>query len=224
VTKKPKKNRRRDLDAIAADIHKAERVNIFQIGKLLIEAKAQCAHGEWLDWLSREFDWSADTAHNYMNVADLTAKFGTIRNLPVPATTLYALTHLDPAIVPAAIARLGAAEKKGRVTAEQGRHIVKAAGRTAAIKVISKKREDEMEAEQILDGPPPELPPPTDAEEPLQLGTDTPDIDVKDFTDAVEALFRISTRGVVAKLTHAVVQERLRSVVDFLTAVVERES
>ena len=38
----------RDLDTIADDIRKLERANIFDVGDLLIEAKAQCAHGQWL--------------------------------------------------------------------------------------------------------------------------------------------------------------------------------
>jgi hypothetical protein len=81
----------RPLDTIADNIHRLERRNIFDIGDLLIEAKSQCEHGEWLDWLSDEFDWSVDTAENYMRVAEMGAKFRNIRNLKLGKTTLYAL-------------------------------------------------------------------------------------------------------------------------------------
>jgi hypothetical protein len=81
----------RPLAAIAADIHKAERRSIFEIGDLLLEAKAACKHGEWLGWLETEFEWSADTAGRYMKVAELGSKFRTLRNLRLAATTLYDL-------------------------------------------------------------------------------------------------------------------------------------
>src|SRR5262245_35755711 len=120
-------NSPRSLDAIATDIHKNECANVFQIGKLLIEANDQCEHGQWLDWVKREFEWSPDTAENYMNVARLAAKLRTVRNLKVPARTLYALAHLKDEVVPDALAKLEAAAKKGRVTTAQGRKIIELA-------------------------------------------------------------------------------------------------
>jgi hypothetical protein len=39
------------------------------IGDELIQAKGRLKHGLWLTWLAQEFDWSEDTATNYMNVA-----------------------------------------------------------------------------------------------------------------------------------------------------------
>jgi hypothetical protein len=50
-----KKRNLRSLADIAAEIdtiNESGRKNIFDLGDLLIEAKAQCEHGEWLDWLS----------------------------------------------------------------------------------------------------------------------------------------------------------------------------
>ena len=52
---------RRALDTIADEIHTLQRTNVFAIGDLLIEAHESCDHGEWGDWLSEEFDWSADS-------------------------------------------------------------------------------------------------------------------------------------------------------------------
>src|SRR5437899_2743662 len=129
MTKKnqKKRNSRRSLAAIALDIQKVECTSIFQIGKLLLEAKDQCEHGEWLDWLSREFAWSPRAAHYYIKAAELVSKFATVANLKVPVTTIYALSDLDDADVPKAITRLSAASKKGRVTAAQGCEIVESA-------------------------------------------------------------------------------------------------
>ena len=41
----------RSLGEIAVSIHRLERANIKDIGDALIEAKSQCEHGEWLQWL-----------------------------------------------------------------------------------------------------------------------------------------------------------------------------
>jgi hypothetical protein len=75
-----KRKNERSLDTIADDINQLERANIFDIGGLLIEAKAQCEHGQWMPWLETEFAWSADTAERYMKVARLGEKFRTVRN------------------------------------------------------------------------------------------------------------------------------------------------
>lgn len=39
-------------------------------GEKLIEAKSQLAHGEWQEWLKRNFSLTARTAQNYMQMAD----------------------------------------------------------------------------------------------------------------------------------------------------------
>lgn len=41
----------------------------FHAGRLLIEAKDQLGHGEWLPWLSENVAFSEDTAENYMRLA-----------------------------------------------------------------------------------------------------------------------------------------------------------
>src|SRR4030095_14565915 len=81
----------RSLDEIADGIHNLERANIIEIGYLLIEAKAQCQHGQWLQWVYSEFEWSVDTAQRYIKVAELSSKFRILRNLKLGATTLYDL-------------------------------------------------------------------------------------------------------------------------------------
>jgi hypothetical protein len=55
--------------------------NVIEIGQTLTEVKPRCGHGNWLHWLKTEFDWSADTAENYMRVNALSIKNRNIRNL-----------------------------------------------------------------------------------------------------------------------------------------------
>ena len=88
-----KRKNARPLDTIADDINRAGRGNIIDIGDLLLEAQAQCEHGQWLGWLFAEFTWSVDTAARYMKVAKLAAKFRSLRNLKVSVTTMYELAY-----------------------------------------------------------------------------------------------------------------------------------
>ncbi len=65
-------------------------------GEMLIEAKAQCQHGEWKDWIARNFSkqcgLSYSTAKNYMKLAEKAAEqkdsalpFSSIREAVNPA-------------------------------------------------------------------------------------------------------------------------------------------
>jgi hypothetical protein len=250
----------RGLDDIADDIHELERASIFDMGDLLIEARAKCEPGEWSDWLDREFNWSYDSADRYMAAAKLAGRLRTVRSLKVAATTIYALAGMDDEALPDAVARLEAAAKQGRVTAERGRQIVelaclrhdygdlpdetlraiervddvyfgdvaenliaalrkaKPATEAEASAIINAADEEantgertedwshryaddkvkaEKEAEAILDGPPPELPPAEQQEEPQKFRTeDQPTAWVFDFDEAIETLARLRTRSV----------------------------
>lgn len=69
----------RSLDALAVDIRDAHNMvenaarstveYAIHAGELLIEAKAQVRHGEWLPWLEANFPGSERTARGYMQVA-----------------------------------------------------------------------------------------------------------------------------------------------------------
>ena len=78
------KKKRRDLAVIVGELQtavKVENSNIITIGSLLIEAREQVEHGQWMKWLNENFDSSVSTAENYMNTAKLAAKFPTVGNL-----------------------------------------------------------------------------------------------------------------------------------------------
>jgi hypothetical protein len=75
------------------DLVNVARVCIIEIGRELIEAKDEVAHGEWLPWLHAEFGWGETTARKYMQVAaafksSLGVDFDAIT---IDATALYAL-------------------------------------------------------------------------------------------------------------------------------------
>jgi hypothetical protein len=118
-------NSKRDLAAIAGDIHTLERRNVFEIGKLLIEAHDACEHGEWGNWLDREFDWSDDTAGRYMAASRLADKFRTVRNLKIPARTLYDLADdLEDADLPAIIEALGRTSKAKALSVARAEEVI----------------------------------------------------------------------------------------------------
>ena len=60
------------LDRITAQLRSAlkrETTNIIEIGKLLIESHEHLQHGDWKDWLAKNFDLSYRTAVNYISAA-----------------------------------------------------------------------------------------------------------------------------------------------------------
>jgi len=69
-----KTNAGRPLEIIAADIRALERGNAFAIGALLAEAREDAGYGEWSEWLESEFDWSVETARNYLAAHRLCAQ------------------------------------------------------------------------------------------------------------------------------------------------------
>jgi hypothetical protein len=65
--------------------------DVIEIGRLLVESKELVGHGDWLSWLEREFQWTDDTALNYMRVHEL-AKNRNFRDLShIPLSGLYLL-------------------------------------------------------------------------------------------------------------------------------------
>lgn len=99
---------------------------VFEIGKILIAAKARARHGRWLLWLEREFGWTDKTAQRMMSVA---AKSDKLSNLTVPVSALYLLAaESTPAEVIEAIAehseqgeRLSLAEVKKMIAEAEAR-------------------------------------------------------------------------------------------------------
>jgi hypothetical protein len=40
--------------------------DVIEIGRLLVESKELVGHGDWIPWLSREFQWSDKTAERFI--------------------------------------------------------------------------------------------------------------------------------------------------------------
>ena len=62
----------RDIETLTVDLHTEQRKGgeaIINIGKILIEAKSQLQHGEWLDWLAEEAGYKERTAQAFMQIA-----------------------------------------------------------------------------------------------------------------------------------------------------------
>jgi hypothetical protein len=266
-----KRQNARSLDAIADDINKLGRANIFNIGDLLIEAKAQCEHGEWLPWLSNEFSWSTSTAERKMRVAEMGGKFAKLTNLKLTATTLYDLAdHDNEDDLPAIIDELAKHAIKRHLRAGDAERVImigigrrrfgdrpdatlvqlaevdrSSGGESWYEKAVAALQErnpetdegaksivDEIEQEHwaavassvsldetddILDGTPPDLPPPTAPPEPQKFETET-DWDTGSFVNDVMGLLQLRTKP-VGRFVGKCTPEILRKVADFLTDI-----
>lgn len=56
-------------------------LNMIEVGKRLIQAKEQVAHGEWAQWLSEKVDYSQERARQFMRVAEEFGNSNTCWNL-----------------------------------------------------------------------------------------------------------------------------------------------
>jgi hypothetical protein len=272
-----KRRNARSLDSIAVDIHQLQRGNIIDIGDLLLEAKSQCEHGDWLKWLNCEFDWSVDTAERYMRVSALNVKFRSLRNLKLSATTLYGLTYQEEDELPAMVAELAKYASVARLRALDAGRVIKIgigrhhfgdhpdatllqlaelfrfsdsyekgfANEKAAAALLEFEpdtdetavalvrtvvadhfaeeagiQDDDAEQEKIdfiLDGPAPELPPPTIPPEPQKLETES-DWDTGSFVNDVTGLFLLHAKP-VARFVGKCRPDTLRKVAAFLTDI-----
>jgi hypothetical protein len=263
----------RPLDTIAVDIHQLERGNIIDLGDLLLEAKCQCEHGDWLTWLTCEFDWSVDTAERYMGVAALNAKFRRLRNLKIAATTLYALIYQEPDDLPAIIGELAKHASETRLGPRDAKRVIKIgigrrrygdhpdatlvqlaelngwsqawhekavaallerepdtdeSARLLVEEVVAEQKAEAVETkdddaeqeevESILDGAPPDLPPPIAPPEPQKFGADTEWEGRESFAHAVTTLLDLRTKP-VGRFVGRFSPSELREVADFLLAI-----
>jgi DUF3102 family protein len=211
ATKTKPPERKTALDQIATQLRallRGETKNIIEIGKLLIESREHLEHGEWLPWLAENFALSDRTALNYMNAAAYVArKSETVSDFAnLSPTVLYALAagncneQEEAAIL--------AATREGRVDQDAAAAICaelapaddddaddeddssESGGQDDAAK-------ENAEIKAILDGPPPEVPPPAPNLAP-------PDYALCAFDDAIGALKRLMTKPLAqfAKTIH----------------------
>jgi len=66
--------------------------NAVEMGKQLTQAKELISHGDWLNWLDREFKWTERTARHLMHVYEMAARHGeNFSDLNIPLSGLYLL-------------------------------------------------------------------------------------------------------------------------------------
>ena len=65
-------------------------------GRELAAVKEEIPHGEFMPWIERNFQWSHDTANNYMRAFE---RFGKFRNVSLfDASAMYLLAKCEPAV------------------------------------------------------------------------------------------------------------------------------
>ena len=214
------------LATIEQKIHSALRLrtrSTLEIGELLLCAKAQVSHGEWIPWLKDRFALSVRTAQNYMSAAEF-VKTRKLKNEIISFLELRVLYEIaseytSPTIVDKVLARAATQ----RVTMDDYDSIRRLEEwkqqRSQRLESRSASIIEGAEAQAILDGPPPLLP--TTDGEPLKFDSCTPDSDLTDFREAVATLDQIATRVKVAELRRAVTDDELRAAAALLNAVME---
>jgi hypothetical protein len=218
----------RDLKVITKELQTAltrETADIIAIGKLLDEANEQLEHGEWLPWLAENFGSSVSTADNYMAAARFAAKFPTVGNLRLRPTALYVLGH-DLASPSGlydckAIRAIFSEAKTKWVNEKRAREIAEALQKPKpepipTLEEIKAKRAaaktaEQAEADAIIDGPPPELPPAPEAT--------AHDVILAPFDQAVKTLANLQTKSLekFAGTAHRALD--IRAIADFLHGV-----
>ena len=157
---------RRELNVIASELQAAlrrEAEEVINIGNLLVEAKEQVKHGEWLPWLKANFGLSIRSAQNYMAVARFAAKYATVAHLRLRPSALYLLAS-ETLTSDEIEAVLRAAETEW-VDYERAAEIMNSlrwrdtTTEEARAEEERQAEEAQSEAEETLTGPPPELPP-----------------------------------------------------------------
>ncbi len=131
------------LVQIASKIRSFEKRSI-ETGRLLTVAKDQCVHGEYQDWLAKEFGWTQRTATRIRNLYDFVQNghkvyFGKkidIKRLNISLTALYLVASISNAD---AIKAVLSAAAKGRVSVARASEIIlpNTIGRQPMIKIQS---------------------------------------------------------------------------------------
>jgi hypothetical protein len=227
---------RRNLAVITGELHaamKVENSNIITIGRLLIEAREQVEHGEWMPWLNENFDSSISTAENYMNAARLAAKFPTVGNLKLRPSALYSLgsEQLDTELFDSkAVEAILHEAESNWVSSSRAWEIAwslrpkpeppteaEIAASEARLKRLDEERiqeeKDWAEAKSILDGPPPELPAAPEAT--------VHDMILPPFDQAIKTLGALKTKPLDKFIGTAHTTFNIRGVRDFLDDVAD---
>jgi hypothetical protein len=118
--------------------------DVIEIGRLLLECKERCGHGNWLPWLEAEFGWSEDTAERFIRLNKLAGQIPQIAEYDIPVSGLYLLAA--PSTPEAArdevVERAGAGERLGHVDVKA---IIEAHGESAVLRAAKSLRDEARE-------------------------------------------------------------------------------
>lgn len=108
-----KAKRAREAVSFITARHQSVTSTIIEIGRRLVEVKADLGHGLFQDWLEAHFGWSSRTARNYMLAGQtLGDKTETVSDLPV--STVYELARAPEADRERVVAAVERAKSEGR--------------------------------------------------------------------------------------------------------------
>jgi hypothetical protein len=215
----------RSLATIVGEIRKTLRNdigNIIKRGDLLLEAKDQLEHGEWLPWLAVNFLMDERTAQRAMAAAKFAAKYDGVSDLRLTKSALYDLSSRD---YPAKVIKAVLNEAKSSIVNDHRVWEIEEdlnppkpeptqdfPEHDELKERLRAEAELDAEAEKILDGPPPDLPPAEPPPAPV-------DFVLTQFNNAIKALAEVHTKSLnrFTGTTHTA--DELRKVADFLFAV-----
>ena len=172
-------------------------------------------HGEWLPWLKLNFGSSIRSAQNYMNAARFAAKYATVAHLKLRPSVLYLLD--SETMSPDEINAILKAAETEWVDYERATEILNLLHAEQLDDTPEPQHAAEAartEADDIIDGPPPELPP---APDPAPV-----DLTLQSFDEAVATLHRLNTklRASFDDTTHGL--EVINTVHKFMGEVADR--
>jgi len=210
----------RTLATLVVEIEKTLRNdigNIIKRGELLQEAKDQLEHGQWLPWLDENFDMDERTAQRAMSVAKFAAKYDSLSDLYLTKSALYELSSSDysekviEAVLKEAESNLVNDSRLYEINEELNPPEPEPVEEDIHDEA-DELAEAEAEAEDILDGPPPDLPPSAEPPSPT-------DFTLAQFDKAVRSLAELHTKSVSKFVGTDHSGDDLRKIADFLCAV-----
>lgn len=177
------------IRSLQADVQRG----IIQIGFELIAAKEQVGHGNWNEWLKKEFKWTDRTARNFMAIAE---RFGNWKSISdFTQTTLIKMLALPKGSEEEFIATQAAA---GTPVESQSASEVQRNVKTFKQQLAAKKVPDDDKLStlqgldlplDVLDDTPPDSPVTTDPELIDDLNdnhSDVPATETNDTTDIID--------------------------------------
>lgn len=148
------------LERIGANIRAHEKTTIagvVAIGGLLIEAAAQCEHGEFMDWVDHHFGWSHATTFRYRRAFEFANICDDFGNLNLTLSALYFVASLSLGAGPIDIAGIRSDAQKAIIKKARKHRVTYSVAKAIFDKINNPDPIDPVEGETP---PPPRRPAP----------------------------------------------------------------